>query len=38
MTTEYPRQPFRVNLMVVAWLLLSVLLIMHITDRRAGGE
>lgn len=35
---NYPAQPFRVNLIVVFWLTITVLLIMHITDRRAGGE
>lgn len=34
----YPSQPFRVNLIVVGFMLILTLLIMHITDRRAGGE
>jgi len=36
--TVYPSQPIRVNLIVMAFMLLAVLLIMHISDRRAGGE
>jgi len=34
----YPTQPFRINLLTIAFLLIAALLIMHLNDRRAGGE
>lgn len=34
----YPFQPMRINIMVLAFMLITALIIMHINDRRAGGE
>jgi len=36
--TTYPAQPFRVNLLVLAFMLIVALIILHLMDRRAGGE
>lgn len=35
---SYPSQPFRINLIVIFAFALAALVILHITDRRAGGE
>jgi len=31
-------QPFRINLIIVMYLVIGAMLIMHFTEHRAGGE
>lgn len=34
----YPKMPFRVNLIIIFAFSLAALIVLHLTDRRAGGE
>lgn len=34
----FPVMPFRLNLIVIFSFALAALIVLHLTDRRAGGE